>query len=217
MGAERQAGHRSRAVVTSERGGTLQTLALGSPDDRDKKEPPAGGRRWFYFVPCELRYILRRGSRASRSASPMKLIESTVSKIRKPGNSMRNHGCPPVGLRVVMNAAFSWPAWSRFYHEGTGSWMPRPRKERNDSVMMKSPTASGRRGHDDRASRVGHQVAHDDAAVARAERPRRLNEVEERSDRIEPRTRRLMPSHPNSDSTTMMVATVPASRPSVFS
>src|SRR5207302_4538143 len=34
----------------------------------------------------ERRYIFRRGSRASRSPSPMKLIDSTMMKMQKPGN-----------------------------------------------------------------------------------------------------------------------------------
>src|SRR5688572_18615852 len=60
-----------------------------------------------------------RGSSASRRPSPMKLIETTARKMKKPGKNAI-HGA--LSISVV--------AWlSMFPHDGVGGWIPRPRND----------------------------------------------------------------------------------------
>src|SRR2546430_17713594 len=77
-------------------------------------------------------YRVRRGSRASRRPSPMKLIERTARKIIRPGKRAR------VGEIVRKFCASN----SRRPQVGVSGGKPRPRNERVDSASIEAPTES---------------------------------------------------------------------------
>ena len=73
-----------------------------------------------------------RGSKASRKASPMKLMLSTVRKMSRPGKKPR-HQWPS---RTTGTCA----SCSMRPQVASGGWKPRPRKDRVDSARMATAT-----------------------------------------------------------------------------
>src|SRR5262249_39641263 len=73
--------------------------------------------------------ITWRGSSASRSPSPMKLIDTTARKMNKPGETIQG------ALSISLVASFSM-----LPQDAVGGWMPRPRNDRVLSVMIAPPT-----------------------------------------------------------------------------
>src|SRR5690606_33292998 len=97
-------------------------------------EAPAAVRSSFSWPPCppsrRAHCPRMRGSRASRSTSPMKLKAITTIAMAAPGKTLIHQAV----VRYDCPSAIIWP------HDGVGGWTPRPRNESVASPMIAPPT-----------------------------------------------------------------------------
>ena len=107
------------------------------------------------------------GSSASRRASPTKLTESVVMAM---ATADGNHS-----QGIVCRMGSDMASCNMLPQLDMGSWTPRPRKLRADSVMMAPAKPHGGR-HNHRGDRIGEDVTEDDAAAADADTARGQHE-----------------------------------------
>ena len=82
----------------------------------------------FFVIKNQTHHTLNRGSMASRSASPNRLMPSTVKMIASPGNTPSHHAL----------VRYSLPWLSMPPQLGVGGCTPNPRKLSDDSAMISS-------------------------------------------------------------------------------
>src|ERR1700761_77615 len=114
-------------------------------DDRDRCLPLSDSHTeiayvedWAHaaaiLIPPTASSVTARGSRASRSASPMKLKPTTTVKMARPGN-VASH----------QSWKFTDPVAIIDPHSAIGGTAPRPRNDRPDNSRMALPTPSAAR------------------------------------------------------------------------